>query len=136
MNKKEKKQYKKEKHNHEKLLCSYRKKLKKIAKDAIPYHYEDAIEFFMTMLHFMRDYYVENTHVFAEEDPKCNRLESLNEAIELYERVDSFWNNFHMKENIHDKTYNEKVEHAREEYSRLKKEFVIYIAEHIEYWWD
>lgn len=132
----ENKQYRKEKRNHEKLLCSYRKKLKKIAKNANPYHYEDAVELFMTMLHFMRDYYAENTYVLAEEDPACNRLESLNEAIRLYDNVNNFRNNFHMKYNNTEHYTKENIEKARKEYAELKKKFAVYVSEHIEYWWD
>ena len=98
------------KKDYQKMMRKYKKELKKILKETGPWEWGHMTDFMITFINWMRDYYklgynvwaMEDCDAFPEDANKPTRLQSLNKAIQLYNR----WQN--VGEDYYKIAYNEK----------------------------
>lgn len=102
----------KRKKEYKQMMKKYKKEFKKLLKEAGPWEWGHMTDFMITFMKWMRDYYqlgynvwaIEDCDAFPETDGnKPTRLQSLNTAIQLYNR----W------QNVHDDYY--KIAYTEEE---------------------
>ena len=99
------------KRQYKRMMRKYKKELKKILKEIGPWEWGYITDYIITVIKWMRDYYklgynvmaMEDCDAFPEDAGKPTRLQSLNMAIQLYNR----W------QNVHDDYY--KIAYTEEE---------------------
>ena len=89
-----------------KMLKTYRKSLKKIAKECRPWDYVWSIDFLIEHLKFMRDYYTLGENIMGMEDKewkseeKYTRLEMINQILAAYQEFDDYSPDFSQIEHM------------------------------------
>lgn len=79
---------------YRKMMKSYKKELKKLAKKAAPWEYGFLEEYFITYLRFMKDYFELGENVWQVDETRIPIVESLSGALNAYNEYESAWDPF------------------------------------------
>lgn len=142
---------------YKKILKKYKKQLNQINKKAnqSPWDYGFGLDYFVTFLHFMKEYYDLGYNVFQVEESSNEIKDTLAETLKAFEE----WDDFHMKyfhldeEDAFDYSETDKGEYYvvpkraelyeeeslkkySKEYKKKRDNFFKLLSNNIEKWWD
>ena len=125
-----------------KMLKTYRKSLKKIAKECRPWDYVWSIDFLIEYLKFMRDYYTLGENIMGMEDKewkpeeKYTRLEMINQILAAYQEFDDYSPDFSQIEHMSEAEKKIWLEQSKNEYSTLKHKVYYLLEQNLSKLWD
>lgn len=125
-----------------KMLKTYRKSLKKIAKECRPWDYGWSIDFLIEHLKFMRDYYALGENIIGMEDKewkpeeKYTCLEMINQILAAYQEFNDYSPDFSQIEHMSEAEKKIWLEQSKNEYLTLKHKVYNLLEQNLSKLWD